>query len=204
MAWTDEEWPAWGRVVTRAGDPAGQLSDQQLRDFNVAEVKHTTASASRKWLGTAGIDALRTGYDGLGERQPGARPAEMLAVEFDGEVGSDQDLGREARSFVRRIQVWLRCTKLPVCQRGLALYSALKGKAWVCAELDVDVLGPERGVEYILEWLQARYMELEVTNMSALMAELFKKCKRRPELSAWSLRGWCCVSTRSDASFLLW
>ena len=190
--WSDDEWRAWrqndygSRRTSWGTTSTGRLSDQQLRDFNVAEVKHTTANAGGKWLGTSGHDAPGSSpSEGLGAWQSGSRPAEKLAVpEFDGEVGSDQDLGREARSFVRRIQVWLRCTKLPVCQQGLALYSALKGKAWVCAEeLDVDVLGSERGVAYFLEWVQARYMELEVTKISALMAELFKKCKRRPEQS---------------------
>ena len=64
-------------------------------------------------------------------------------------------------------------------QRALALYS---GKAWVYAEeLDVDILGADNGMSYYLEWIQARFMELEMPKMSQMMTELFRRCRRKPD-----------------------
>ena len=69
-------------------------------------------------------------------------------------------------------------------QRALALYNELSGKAWVYAEeLDVDILATENGVSYFLEWVQTRFMEVEVTKVSSMMTDLFKQCKRKPEQS---------------------
>ena len=38
-------------------------------------------------------------------------------------------------------------------------------------------------MDYYLEWLQTRFMEAEVSKVSYVMAELFKRCKRKPEQS---------------------
>ena len=40
-----------------------------------------------------------------------------------------------------------------------------------------------QGLGYYLEWIQTRFMEVEVSKISQLMAELFRKCKRKPEQS---------------------
>lgn len=82
------------------------------------------------------------------------RSTEKLTVpEFSGE-GSDTEVGKIARSYVRRIQAWVRSTKLPPYQRALAFYTALKDRAWVYAEeLDIDRLGSEGGMNYYLDWV---------------------------------------------------
>ena len=103
-----------------------------------------------------------------------AGPWLQRAPSFDGE-GNENDVGKSARPYVRKIQAWLRCTKLPQDQRALALYSALTGRAWVYAkELNVDLLASPTGIDYYLEWLQTRFMEVEITKISQMMAELFK------------------------------
>lgn len=73
---------------------------------------------------------------------------------------------------------------MPAAQRALALYNELTGRAWVYAEeLDVDILASDNGASYYLEWVQTRFMEVEVTKVSNMMSELFKRCRRKPKQS---------------------
>eukprot|EP00913_Durusdinium_trenchii_P029285 g27452.t1 len=157
------------------------MTDAQLRDFNVARVDRTTAINNGRWAGS--YDLASDWPDRAWRSDP--KPSEKLVVpEFDGEGINDTELGRSARSYVRRVQVWLRCTKMPPEQRALALYTALTGKAWVYAEeLDVDLLAMDTGVSYFLEWIQTRFMEVELTKISGIMNELFRKCRRRTDQS---------------------
>ena len=149
----------------------------------MASLKNTTALEKGCWVGSHGTSTPHARSD-PGQDEKG-KPTEKLNVpEFDGEGGSDAEVGREARSYIRRVQVWLRCTKLPPRQQALALYTALKGKAWIYAEeLSVDQLASERGMDYYMEWLQTRFMEAEVSKVSHVMSELFRRCKRKPEQS---------------------
>ena len=65
---------------------------------------------------------------------------------------------------------------------GLALYNALTGRAWIYTEeLDVDILVSEAGVAYLLEWIQTRFMEVELSKISQMMGELFRGCRRKQE-----------------------
>eukprot|EP00913_Durusdinium_trenchii_P015685 g14740.t1 len=94
------------------------------------------------------------------------------------------DLGKSARSYVRKVQVWLRCTKMAPNRRALALYNELTGRAWIYAEeLDVDRLATDGGVSYYLEWIQTRFMEVEITKVSNMMGDLFRRCRRRSDQS---------------------
>ena len=196
--WNDEGWEAFAWDATAwAVDPWSQsgtdpwggsgssrdgwMTDAQLRDFNVARVDRTTAINNGRWAGS--YDLASDWPDRAWRSDP--KPSEKLVVpEFDGEGVNDTELGRSARSYVRRVQVWLRCTKMPPEQRALALYTALTGKAWVYAEeLDVDLLAMDTGVSYFLEWIQTRFMEVELTKISGIMNELFRKCRRRTDQS---------------------
>ena len=57
-------------------------------------------------------------------------------------------------------------------------------RAWVYAEeLDMDSLSSENGVDYFLEWVQTRFMEVEMSKISQMMNDLFRKCKKRPDQS---------------------
>ena len=170
----------------------GWLSDSELRNFNVAQVRQTTAMNNGRWAGSYDTNESYYNYDGqdwrqwhFGHERENKPPTEKITVpEFSGDGGNDQEVGKSARSYVRKVQVWLRCTRLPPNQRALALYSSLSERAWVYAEeLDMDILGSEVGVDYFLEWIQTRFMEVEVSKISQLMGDLFRRCKKRSEQS---------------------
>ena len=163
----------------------GWLSDGELRNFNVAQVHRMSVMNNGRWAGS---------YDEPYYQDRGARlvpfgegrdlkPTEKISVpEFSGEGINDTEIGKSARSYIRKVQVWLRCTRLPHDQRALALYSALTERAWVYAEeLDMDILSTENGVDYFLEWIQTRFMEVEMSKISQMMNDLFRRCKKRPD-----------------------
>ena len=105
----------------------------------------------------------------------------MTVPSFDGE-GGEVELGTSARSYMRRIAAWNRCTKLAETERALALYTHLSGRAWLFAEeLDVDRLGSWDGMAYYLEWVRVRFMEIEINKVGAIMNELFRKCRKRAD-----------------------
>ena len=157
-------------------------------------MEQTTALVNGRWSGS-----YDRHYEGAGghwrddrgweEREPeghhrGKASEKLVVPTFDGESTSEQDLGKSARSYLRKIQVWLRCTRMPADQRALALYNELSGRAWVYAEeLDMDILATENGVSYYLEWIQTRFMEVEITKVSTMMSDLFRKCRRRSDQS---------------------
>jgi len=90
--------------------------------------------------------------------------------------------GARKKSYVRKVQVWLRCTRLPPEQRALALYNALTGNAWLYAEeLEVDVLASADGIPCFLEWVQTRFAEVELRKISQVMGDLFRRFRKKPE-----------------------
>ena len=102
--------------------------------------------------------------------------------EFEGTGNDEAEVGKSARSYIRKVQVWLRCTRLPAEQRALALYNALHGRAWVYAEeLDLDILASSGGVTYFLEWIQTRFAEVELNKISQVMGDLFKRFRRKAD-----------------------
>lgn len=177
--WNDTDWEGSGASAAQ-----GWLSDAQLRDFNTASVQRMSAMADGKWAGSFNLAGEYGGYAWSGEGAPQEKQTERLKVpSFDG-GGDGDDIGKSARSYVRKVQVWLRCTRMPPRQRALALYDALTDKAWVYAEeLDVDMLGSEYGVPYFLEWVQTRFMEVEVSKIAQMMNDLFRRTKRRHDQS---------------------
>lgn len=61
-------------------------------------------------------------------------------------------------------------------------YKKLSGKAWVYAEeLALRTTACPTTI-YYLEWIQARFMEVEITKASTMMSDLFRKCKGRNDL----------------------
>ena len=179
----------------------GWLSDAQMRDFNTAQIRQTTALVNGRWSGSydekvgGASGAWHEPQDWEGwsthDSNRGKASEKLVVPSFDGEASGDSDVGRTARSYVRKVQVWLRCTRMPPVQRALALYNELSGRAWVYAEeLDVDILASENGVSYYLEWIQTRFMEIEITKVSNMMNDLFKKCRRRQDQSVRDSRPW--------------
>ena len=85
-----------------------------------------------KWAGS--YDEARRDREWLMHEMDGGRdlkPTEKISVpEFGGDGANDSEVGKSARSYVRKVQVWLRCTRLPPSQRALALYSNLSDRAW--------------------------------------------------------------------------
>ena len=45
----------------------------------------------------------------------------------------------------------------------------------------MDILGSHQGISYYLEWVQTRFAEVELHKISQMMADLFKKCRRRAD-----------------------
>ncbi|CAE7492417.1 GIP [Symbiodinium natans] len=112
--------------------------------------------------------------------RPQGRPSEKLSVpSFSAEDGDD--VGTSARSYLRQIEAWRRMTLLPPQQQGLVLYQHLGGKAWVAAEeLDVDQLSSAGGVSYLVSWITARFLDLEITRIGKAFSEFFRRLRRRP------------------------
>lgn len=42
-------------------------------------------------------------------------------------------------------------------------------------------MSTENGVDYFLEWIQTRFMEVEMSKISQTMNDLFRRCKKRPD-----------------------
>lgn len=125
--WTSDPWSYPSADPGSGASQDGWMSDAQLRDFNVARVDQMTAINNGRWAGSYDFQA------DWPERawRPEAKPTEKLVVpEFVGEGINDAELGRSARSYVRRVQVWLRCAKMSPEQRALALYTAIHRLDW--------------------------------------------------------------------------
>ncbi|CAE7612538.1 RE1 [Symbiodinium sp. CCMP2592] len=183
LAEPEEPVDPWSDYLRDRGTEGRGWRSRARSGFHVASIRNTTALDKGFWVGSHGSVTPHARSDG-GQDDKGKPTEKLMVPEYDGEGGSDAEVGREARSYIRRVQVWRRCTKLPPRQQALALYTALKGKAWIYAEeLSVDLLASERGMDYFLEWIQTRFMEAEVSKVSCVMAELFKKCKKKPEQS---------------------
>ncbi|CAE6970015.1 Kcnh2, partial [Symbiodinium sp. KB8] len=116
------------------------------------------------------------GSEGTG----GERPSEKIPVPtFTGAAGEEGEVGSTARSYLRRVEAWERVTRMPAGQRGVALYTALKDKAWVEAEaLDLNKLSGEQGAKYMKDFIKERYMDIEVTQVGRSMTQFFRVLKR--------------------------
>lgn len=179
--WTPwSEWSQWDDS-RGGGDRRYSGWDWSARrpDENAVRVEETTLAVDGRWLGTSSAGGSRRSEAG---GHGGERPSEKMTVPtFDGEAG-EADLGTSARSYIRKIKVWTRCAKMKTAEQALALYTHLSGKAWLIAEeLDVDRLADADGVQYFMDWVRVRFMEVEVTKVGNVMNSLFKKCRRKPD-----------------------
>ena len=157
------------------------------RDDYVARIDETTWGRDGRWQGSlthANSHESWRGTDDGGDHGRRGKPTEKMTVPtFDGE-GGDAELGTSARSYLRRVAAWNRCTKLAECEKALALYTNLSGRAWLFAEeLDVDRLGSRDGMAHYLEWVRVRFMEIEINKVGGIMNELFRKCRKRSDQS---------------------
>ncbi|CAE7731164.1 unnamed protein product, partial [Symbiodinium sp. KB8] len=149
-----DPWADGRDGVPRGRDPA----DCQQASWNQAP-----AGAGVAWNGWSFFEngGFKTKAGGQPATQGGGRASEKLAVpSFSGDDG--EDVGGSARSYLRQVEAWRRMTLLPASQQGLVLYQNLTGKAWIAAEeLSVDRLACDNGVEYFVQWLNARFLDLE-------------------------------------------
>ncbi|CAE7666265.1 unnamed protein product, partial [Symbiodinium sp. KB8] len=118
-----------------------------------------------------------------GQGGHGARASERLQVpSFNAE--DSEDLGGSARSYLRQIEAWKRMTMLPASKQALVLYQNLSGKAWIAAEeLSLARLGEDTGVAYLVSWVTARFLDLEITRIGRALSDFFRKLRRRPTQS---------------------
>ena len=185
--WQDTDpWARWSWDHSWCGGDQGHSTwDWNVRrpSLNAARVEETTMAIDGQWRGSASGASYSRRSDGEDRRGEGKPTEKMTVPTFDGEA-ADGELGVSARSYIRKIKVWVRCTKMPPVEQALALYTNLHGKAWLIAEeLDMDMLAGTNGVEYYMDWVRVRFMEVEVTKVSNVMTALFRKCRRKPEQS---------------------
>ena len=123
------------------------------------------------------------GFNAQGARpvsqQTSGRASEKLTVpSFTGE--DLDDVGGSARSYLRQVEAWRRMTYLPVSQQGLVLYQNLGGKAWIAAEeLSVPRLASNDGVSYLVSWINARFLDLEVARIGRAFSDFFRRLRRK-------------------------
>ena len=115
-----------------------------------------------------------------GGHRPAGRASEKLNVpSFTGE--DIEDLGGSARSYLRQVEAWRRMTYLSTSQQGLVLYQNLGGKAWIAAEeLSVKTLASDKGVDYLIAWINARFLDLEVARIGRAFSDFFRRLRRKP------------------------
>ncbi|OLP82117.1 Copia protein [Symbiodinium microadriaticum] len=164
---------------------ADQERERDYPDRQQAAWSNGGAKQGTAWNGWSFFD--NGGFKAQGGNQAlvpgGGRASEKLAVpSFSGEDG--EDVGGSARSYLRQVEAWRRMTLLPATQQGLVLYQNLTGKAWIAAEeLSVDRLASSDGVEYFVQWLNARFLDLEVARIGRAFSEFFRKLRRKPSQS---------------------
>ncbi|CAE7462138.1 GIP [Symbiodinium sp. CCMP2456] len=178
------------RVAPRStGGSDGYLKDMEDPDAapedTIKEAPDGTISRKqrRRSSGAMGL--------GSGAGDYSDKPSEKIPVpSFSGHSGEEGEIGSAARSFLRKVEAWERVTRLPEHHRGVALYSALKDRAWVEAEaLELDQLSCETGVSYFKAWVRERFMDIEVTQVGRIMSQFFRVLKRSNDQSVRSFTG---------------
>ena len=109
----------------------------------------------------------------------------MIVPTFSGQTSSSgDDLGMSARSYLRQISAWRRMTRMSEDQQGLTLYQHLTDRAWIDAErLDMDRLASRQGVDYFVEWIKDRYLDVQVTQIGRSLSGFFRGLRRRSDQS---------------------
>ena len=179
--WHSSDWAAgrggsWANGRT-AGGPAPMSPSSLGAATGRTTSQPTTRDGGSGSCSTADRYCEEARFAGGGVKGPSEK---LLVPTFSGE-GDGGELGASARSYLRQVAAWERMTKLSRSQRALVLYQHLAGAAWVNAEsLEMERLGSEGGVDYLREWVQQHYLDVEVTQIGRSLSDLFRKLKRRP------------------------
>ncbi|CAE7324462.1 GIP, partial [Symbiodinium microadriaticum] len=105
----------------------------------------------------------------------------MVVPTFSGTTpGNGDDLGTSARSYLRQVAAWRRMTRMSEDQQALTLYQNLTDRAWIDAErLDMDRLATKQGVDYLIEWVKDRYLDVQVTQIGRSLSGFFRGLHRK-------------------------
>ncbi|CAE7339323.1 GIP, partial [Symbiodinium sp. CCMP2456] len=212
--WSDDQWQAagwddhsWGRQSQWWWDPVWSQSWRRRPSWGAS---WTTASASASSGGKDDLggdqDYGDSGSSGRGRDEPdpppegGRGPSErMIVPSFSGE-GDGDELGTTARSYIRQIQAWRKMTRVGSDKQALVLYQHLTGPAWVEAErLDMEQLGSRQGLEYYIQWVRDRYLDVQVTQIGRALSDFFRRLRKKP---GQSIRDYCGEFDRAHARLL--
>ncbi|CAE7226615.1 RE2, partial [Symbiodinium necroappetens] len=184
------EWQTWGSVSSGPGSADGAGNERDSKDLPAAGQWGHQVSGGEVWSSREGSlpggwgpssDAQGKSYNGQkldATRGPSER---MVVPSFSGNTGdSGDDIGTTARSYLRQVAAWRRMTRLGEEQQGLTLYQHLKDKAWIDAErLDMDQLASRNGVDYLVEWVRERYLDVQVTQVGRSLSGFFRSLRRK-------------------------
>ena len=183
----------WSRNGRSRGDRGWEVASwwQERHGLSRDQWRDTAHDEEDPWAAAA---AKRRRSSGMFELGSGAgehsdKPTEKIPVpSFAGHAGEEGEIGSAARSYLRKVEAWV--TRLPEHHRGVALYSALKERAWVEAEaLDLDRLSSGSGVAYFKTWVRERFMDIEVTQVGRIMSQFFRVLRRGNDQSVRSFTG---------------
>ncbi|CAE7794897.1 unnamed protein product, partial [Symbiodinium microadriaticum] len=187
------DWNGWGSSSTGSGSADGGAYERESKESTAdpwARLVSGGDSSGRQEGSQLGgwepaTDAQGKGY--RGKPQEGARgPSEkMIVPSFSGSTGDQgDDIGTSARSYLRQVSAWRRMTRMSEEQQGLTLYQHLTDKAWIDAErLDVDRLATKDGVEYLIDWIKDRYLDVQVTQIGRSLSGFFRGLHRKANQS---------------------
>ncbi|CAE7634004.1 RE2 [Symbiodinium sp. CCMP2592] len=95
-------------------------------------------------------------------------------------AASQEAAGALQRSLLYPLSLERMPTTLEVLQGRLVLYQNLTGKAWISAEeLSLPRLGSNDGVSYLVSWINARFLDLEVARIGRAFSDFFRRLRRR-------------------------
>ncbi|CAE7263747.1 GIP, partial [Symbiodinium natans] len=166
-------------------DSKGSHSDQWARRDSCGDSRAPPGDDRGVPVGWGPSTEARRLSGGNGGHESSRGPSErMIVPSFSGlDTGSD-DLGTSARSYLRQVAAWRRMTRMSKDQQGLTLYQHLTDRAWVDSErLDVNRLGSDDGVDYLISWIQDRYLDVQVTQVGRSLSEFFRKLRRKQNQS---------------------
>eukprot|EP00439_Symbiodinium_sp_Y106_P027969 s1500_g3.t1 len=192
----DSRWQernTWTTSSTGSGSADGGTRDWGLRDSSSGQWGRRTSgtdsflprdhSSGNGWA--PANDAQGSGPRGRRDENSRGPSERMTVPSFSGAVGDQgDDIGTSARSYLRQISAWRRMTRMSEDQQGLTLYQHLTDKAWIDAErLDVDKLATTGGVDYLIDWIKDRYLDVQVTQIGRSLSGFFRGLHRRANQS---------------------
>lgn len=129
--WGGDEWETnvdegkwhWGRNYGWLWRPTPTSTWTLSWVGSAARAEETTCVQNGKWMGSQ--RSWSTRHDTATADDDGGRPGrtseKIVIPSFSGE-GGESDLGTSARSYLRKVEAWSRCSKMATSDRAVALY----------------------------------------------------------------------------------